>query len=302
MDCSAERIAHFRKICEDVLVYLGSLREQFRNALLFSPPTQEDKLAKLATRYFEEGVSLFRSIAAFQPNPELEWIAFAVAAFPPRPKRGGYADRLIGGDPPKLLWDLLNKLSNLFPQLTRCEGLPIEDLPDWFLAASEDIVQVEAEETAVLIKEMWVPFPRKRFKFLTSSLPRNEHHDAEFAVAIRDECVAARAFQKLCPQPSGTQTVVSGMAIDSQLKPVERFTVNERMRRATVSRPESLAWSAREWAVALGCAVSTVHGTEMWYQLERTKQLNRMERVERGSSITVKPARRANKRRRTTEQ
>jgi|GEM_PF-6990617 len=55
-------------------------------------------------------------------------------------------------------------------------------------------------------------------------------------------------------------------------------TVNERMISMMLKKPESKGWTARGWATSLGCAKSTVAGTDAWQQLEQIRAAIRAEK------------------------
>ncbi|TWT75503.1 hypothetical protein Pla123a_30120 [Posidoniimonas polymericola] len=56
-------------------------------------------------------------------------------------------------------------------------------------------------------------------------------------------------------------------------------TINERMRDLLESTPEAAAWSARQFATALDCSVSTIHGCETWKNLQRVREMQKQDRM-----------------------
>lgn len=71
-------------------------------------------------------------------------------------------------------------------------------------------------------------------------------------------------------------------------------TVNEGMQRLLIERLESREWSARQFAFALDCSVSTIGTCTTWIALQSTRAGAKLERMERDANRTVRQIRRAN--------
>lgn len=71
--------------------------------------------------------------------------------------------------------------------------------------------------------------------------------------------------------------------------------IDARMLKVFAERPESHGWTARQWAEHLGCAHSTIVGTNTWN--DRLKAIRAMNAADAAKRMEKKPARRGGKRR-----